>query len=297
MEKLIDIIKNRLKKFTHLYSLYRWWKERSLQPNPPTFDELREIPGCFGRVHRYDFMLTGNTSVEIEGYNRIGLGAYNLVAEAIFLTNRTIDEIEALLDYGCGYGRVTRVFAQKLIPQKVSVFDVDPGAVSFCASEFGVKPIYFNDNWDYKSVSFKTYDVIWLGSVFTHLSEKFTRQTYGLLFKILKPKGILVFTTHGEKTLERLQEGYYGERFQSLAPEILDEFINRGFSFTPYEREEVDFLPFDFQRADDFGMTWMSDTYVDNLIQDVSNGSLKKLKYKSLGWDSHQDTYYYQRVV
>lgn len=297
MDKLISNLKQRLKKITPVYNLYRRLNKRGQQYSYPSDGDLREIKGIFGRVHKYDFMIAGDTRIAIDGYNRIGLNAYKLVEEAISLSNRINDDIGEILDYGCGYGRVTRVFVQNGDPNKISVFDVDPRAVSFCADEFGVKPIYFNDRWDFKSVRFESYDVIWAGSVLTHLSEAFTRETLALLCNILKPNGLLVFTTHGNKTFDRLREEYYGDRFQTLSDEIIEQYNTRGFSFIPYENQEVDILPFDFRRAEDFGMTWMSDRFVDDLICKIDGANIKLLKYKSLGWDSHQDTYYYQRVV
>jgi SAM-dependent methyltransferase len=297
MDKQIIYLKKKLKKITPVYSLYRRIYNQSQQKSYPVDGSVREIKGIFGGVHEYDFMIAGDTEIAINGYNRIGLSAYQLVEEAISLTNRTVDDYEEFLDYGCGYGRVTRFFVQNLEPHKISVFDVDPGAVSFCANEFGVKPIYLNDRWNFKSVNFDSFDVIWVGSVFTHLSEKFTKQTLQLLFNILNPNGILVFTTHGDRTFTRLQEGYYGERFQRLSDEIIEQYTNRGFSFIPYEYQEVDFLPFHFRRAKDFGMTWMSDKYVNDFIRKINGEDAKLLEYKPLGWDSHQDVYFYLRGV
>jgi SAM-dependent methyltransferase len=107
----------------------------------------------------------------------------------------------------------------------VSVFDVDPGATAFCAQEFNVKPLNFRNTnrWDYKRVPFECYDVIWLGSVLTHLSRSYSREVLALVSRILKPGGLLIFTVHGDQTFPRLQEGYYGDYLKEFASTIMQE--------------------------------------------------------------------------
>ena len=284
-------LKRVLRKIPFIRNTYNWiMKRRMIKP--------RIIEGIHGKVHPYDFMLAGATPVATEGYNRIGSTACDLIEDALALTNRSLSDINSVLDYGSGYGRVIRVLVDRISAEKISVFDVDRNAVEFCAKEFQVNPLYLPKKgcWDFHSVPFQSYDVIWLGSVFTHLSKAYTVETIQLLANIIKPGGVIVFTTHGDKTFLRLSEGYYGERMQSYAPSIKNEYTNNGFSFVPYLKSEIDVLPFDFVRKDDFGMTWMSRDYVHGLIEDISNNRLRELMYTPLGWDNHQDVYYFQAI-
>ena len=82
----------------------------------------------------------------------------------------------------------------------------------------------------------------------------------------------------------------------TLAPRIIKKFQHKGFCFVPYEFDEIDILPFYFSRHKDFGMTWMSHTFVDETVKDIFDGSVAQLMYTPLGWDHHQDTYCYQRL-
>ena len=240
-------------------------------------------------------MIAGESPEAVAGYNRIGASVVSFIEEGLSMTGRSLADVEAFLDFGSGYGRVTRTIVQKIDPNKVSVFDVDPGATAFCAQEFNVKPINFRNpnRWDYKRVPFEQYDVIWLGSVLTHLSKSYSKEVLTLISEILKPGGLLIFTIHGDQTFPRLQEGYYGDHLKELAPGIMYEYRETGFSFVPYQDYEIGILPFEFVRANDFGMTWMSQSYVDALIKKVSKERLTLLKYEPLGWDNHQDVYSY----
>jgi SAM-dependent methyltransferase len=242
-------------------------------------------------------MLAGTTSIAVEGYNRIGSSACDLIEDALALLDRPLSKTETILDFGSGYGRVVRALVRRIPPKNIDVFDVDRNAVKFCAREFHVNPLYFQkkDRWDFLTVRFRNYDVIWLGSVFTHLSRAYALETIQTLAKIIKPGGVIVFTTHSDQTFPRLSEGYYGERWQSCATSIIQEYHSHGFCFVPYTKPELEILPFNFIKSDDFGMTWMSEEFVQELFKEGSNDSLKQIKYIPLGWDNHQDVYYFHK--
>jgi SAM-dependent methyltransferase len=244
-------------------------------------------------------MFAGETPESIAVYNRVGQSACSKIEEVLRLTDRSFEDIEELLDFGSGYGRVTRALVQKVASQKISVFDVDLGAVLFCATEFNVRPLKFKKKsvWDFETVPFSTYDVIWAGSVFTHLSENYSEETLSTINRLLKPKGVVVFTTHGEDTFRRIENGFYGERIQSLMPRILDDYNRAGFAFIPYNHAEVEVLPFPFIRAKDFGMAWMSSSFVDTLMSKVSSGRSARIFYEPIGWESHQDVYCFQQAA
>ncbi len=89
--------------------------------------------------------------------------------------------VRALLDFGCGYGRVTRVFAQKMPPEKISVFDVDRGGLPLLRRRIRGHGAHFcqEASWDWNTVGFGKYDWIWVGSVFTHLDEGLHPRDHG----------------------------------------------------------------------------------------------------------------------
>ncbi|NUM44325.1 MAG: class I SAM-dependent methyltransferase [Anaerolineales bacterium] len=240
-------------------------------------------------------MIGGDTPELIEIYNRIGRGAFQLTLDGIQVAGRTLDDIQSLLDYGCGYGRVTRVFAQNLSPKNISVFDVDADASRFCAEEFGVKSLVFHEGWNWKSVGFEKYDCIWVGSVFTHLSESYTKETMELLISLLNPGGILVFTTHGEEALRRTDwPDWFGATIYNKRKQIQTNFKENNFYFLPYSSEELGILPFEFKRGADFGVTWMSESYTRNLLARLSNGRLMVREFRSAGWEGYQDAFFCQ---
>jgi SAM-dependent methyltransferase len=141
-----------------------------IEQSPLPVQEPRQLPGIFGRVHSKDFMIARDTLELIEVYNRIGQGAFQLTLDGLHAAGHSLEDVKSVLDYGCGYGRVTRVFVQNMSPAKLTVFDVDAAASRFCREDFGVESLTFQQGWDWKSVGFGKYDCVWVGSVFTHLS-------------------------------------------------------------------------------------------------------------------------------
>jgi SAM-dependent methyltransferase len=185
---------------------------------------------------------------------------------------------------------------QRFRPGIIDVFDVDSQAPIFCAHEFGVRPLVFKKEWEWNSVNFRSYDLIWVGSVFTHLSEPFARETLSLLYRILKKDGMLVFTTHGEGTFQRTRDGFYGEYYKSLAEDIEAGYREKGIDFTAYQKQDLEILPFEFKKGQDFGMTWLRPDFVQAMSEQISDGHLRLVEYRPLGWEQHQDTYFFQRI-
>jgi SAM-dependent methyltransferase len=167
-----------------------------------------------------DFTGLRNSPESAAVYNRIGSGAVDLCIDGLMLVNRSVESVRSILDYGCGYRRVLRAMVQRFRPGIIDVFNVDSHAPIFCAHEFGVRPLVFKKEWNWNSVNFRRYDLIWVGSVFTHLREPFARETLSLLYRIMKKDGMLIITTHGEGTYQRTRNGFYGEYYQALADNI-----------------------------------------------------------------------------
>jgi hypothetical protein len=118
-----------------------------------------------------------------------------------------------------------------------------------------------------------------------------------LLYRLLKPGGLLVFTTHGDQAIDYIAKNFYGERIQDMAAQVEAEYRQAGFCFTPYERKDFDILPFEFKRDKDFGVTWMTEAYVSNLVEDTGHGDLQCLRFNPHGWENYQDVYICQRRI
>lgn len=110
-----------------------------------------------------------------------------------------------ILDWGCGPGRVVRHLSRFTGPQ-TDFFGTDYNATSIAWCTENLPGIRFNQNSLAARLPYENnfFDVIYGISVFTHLSEKMHFAWFNELFRVLKPGGILLFTTQGENFREKL---------------------------------------------------------------------------------------------
>ena len=141
-----------------------------------------------------------------------------LGAESLDVTLRKngidIYQFEAILDFGCGIGRVIRHF-RSLQKTKIYGTDYNHELIAWCKK--CIKFAYFRTNPIHGPLDFEDefFDFIYALSVFTHLTEE--QQFYWIeeLTRVLKPGGFLFITVHGVSYLH------------TMNPEDHDRF-NRG---------------------------------------------------------------------
>ena len=113
-----------------------------------------------------------------------------------------VDEMGAILDFGCGCGRVARHWANLEGPE-IYGSDYDPELTEWCDSNIpfmrarvnGLEPPLPFD---------ARFDLIYAISVFTHMTEELQRAWIAEFTRALTPGGLLIFTTHGRRYVGRL---------------------------------------------------------------------------------------------
>jgi SAM-dependent methyltransferase len=139
----------------------------------------------------------------------------------------------AVLDYGCGWGRLIRLLYKYVSIE--NVYGVDPWdeSIKICTQD-GVKGSLAISEYVPLSLPFeRQFDLIFAFSVFTHLSEKTTRTVLNTLRKYITPDGVLVITIRPKEYWEYHRGGV-------LAPEMLRCHKENGFAFTPHNRSSID---------------------------------------------------------
>ncbi len=226
-------------------------------------------------ISKDDYMFMTGAAGASEHYFSVGrsaLQAINLCLDARLAYPNSDTPIESILDFGCGYGRVCRYLRAAFPHAAISVSDVYAPSAKFCAESFECTDIDGVVHPD-------TFDLIWVGSVFTHLSED---EVSALLFRLaaaLRPNGLLVFTTHGRFSCARhladpTVEMYMPGRLQN--DRIVAGYLNRGFGFVRHEGQSE-------------GVSIISPAWIHQQL--AASTGLLQVYFQERGWDYHQDVY------
>ncbi|WP_309644158.1 class I SAM-dependent methyltransferase, partial [Phenylobacterium sp.] len=109
-------------------------------------------------------------------------------------------KLGTVLDFASGWGRLTRVLEQRLKPRQIFVGDIYHDAVAWQEKTFGVTGVYSAPDPD----GFKhggVHDLIFVGSMFSHLPDGLFQRWLAKLHGFLGPKGVLAFSVHDEAIL------------------------------------------------------------------------------------------------
>ncbi len=135
------------------------------------------------------------------------LGTGELAARSIRdVLNRNglaIEDFGAILDFGCGVGRVIRQWADLNGPELHGT-DYNPVLIDWCRTQLPFARFHANRLDRPLDLESGRFDFIYCLSVFTHLSEHLQQFWMGELARVLAPGGYLLITTHGDHYLPML---------------------------------------------------------------------------------------------
>lgn len=114
-------------------------------------------------------------------------------------------EFGRILDWGCGPGRIIRHMPAAL-GEKWSCYGTDYNSKSIKWCSENLPGVEFNNNTIEALLPYPNafFDAIYGLSVFTHLSAKMHQDWFKELHRVLKPGGLMLFTTHGSNFKEKL---------------------------------------------------------------------------------------------
>src|SRR6266851_3794866 len=247
-------------------------EKQQLLADPSLSEQEREL---LGKVSSRVYYRDGMYNQDGVHYFRVGLSAIRCIDEALARAN--LKDVRSILDLPCGGGRVMRFLVHRFPGAEITACELASGAVEFCARTFGAQPAFSSLNLD--EVSFaKKFDLIWCGSLVTHLNKTGIVALLGLFRRHLSDNGIMIFTTHGDFVARRMpaRDFDYG-----LDPEQIDrigiDYPTTGFGFEDYPGEK------------DYGVSLTSPEWMRARVREL--GGLREVYFKERGWDNHQDVF------
>jgi SAM-dependent methyltransferase len=193
-----------------------------------------------------------------------------------------IDTFTNILDLPCGHGRVLRHLQHAFPRAQLTACDVNVSATEFCARTFGATPVEGNESPG-KIALQGNYDLIWVGSLLTHLDAKKCADFLDVFRANLCPDGLLVCTVHGRKVAHRLRSGIdtYGLDPNAI-PDLLTQYEDKGFAFCSYPSHQK--IP---GISADYGISVTSPCCVFSRIARMHD--MRLITYTESAWHDHHD--------
>ncbi len=115
---------------------------------------------------------------------------------------RALPEFAAVLDFGCGCGRLTRF----LVPapgQRIVGCDLDPESIAWCRANLAREGVAFAVNGATPPLPFAdaSFDLVLAISVYSHLPEDMQFAWLDEMARVVRPGGLLLASVHGETLL------------------------------------------------------------------------------------------------
>jgi len=278
-----------LKQFTprglwpYLGAVRRWvravpprthWQKQRLLKDPAlqaVAAELALIERASSRIDYNDGMYKGDGV----HYYKVGLSAIRCIDGALKAAGK--EKVGNLLDLPCGYGRVLRLLVHRFPEAKIAACELERGAVDFCVAQFGAAPFYSSIDLDSLTLG-AHFDLIWCGSLITHLNDIPVLALLKFFRRHLSPGGLVVFTTHGDFVARRmpLRDFDYGLTTEQIAA-ITARYAETGFAYTDY-----------FDRKN-YGVSLTSPAWIRGQVGRA--GGLREVYFRERGWDEHQDVF------
>jgi SAM-dependent methyltransferase len=173
------------------------------------------------------------------------------------LLSRPLADYSPILDFGCGCGRLARMF--KGHPGAVHGCDIDVRHVRWVRENLPfvtAVPTQPNAPLPYAD---GTFDLIIAISVFTHLNELSQDLMLAELRRIARPGGTLLLTTHGERALQRARTEERIYRMIDVDPRHFEASIGL------FEANRHAFIPQAGHLTSEtfeYGITFLPDAYV-----------------------------------
>jgi SAM-dependent methyltransferase len=201
-------------------------------------------------------------------YLQVGLSALDGIEAAL----HGLPEPCRILDLPCGFGRVTRVLRARYPTALITACDLDRPAVDFTANAFGAHAAYSEPNFRDLHLG-GPFDLIWVGSLLTHLPEHQTRQFLDFAIRHMGPDSRLVFTSHGEYVATRLRSSTYGLSAPAVCG-LIGQYLMEGYGYRGYDGDLS------------YGISLVAKRWYETLL---TGSPLRLQSYRERGWDQHQD--------
>ncbi len=229
---------------------------------------LAEVPGP---VHRNDVMYASATGGA--EYAATGTAAALFVVDALAAAGLRPTRG---LDLGCGHGRVLRHLVDE-VPVPWTACDLDRSAVRFCTRAFGATAVVARRPLRTTAFPAEPYDVVWMGSVVTHLAAADEREVWATLDAITAPEAVVALSILRPGMVNNLES--FGTGMGASAHQVAADLEADGFAYVPYPHH----------RRGDYGVAFHDPDRLLGRVESASGRRAELLLHAPGAWEGMQD--------
>jgi SAM-dependent methyltransferase len=236
------------------------------------------------QVSSDDDMVNSGWDLDNSHYFAVGANAIEIILQSMLLCG--LGAAKSVLDMPCGFGRVTRHLKSAFPDADLYACDLYQNRIDFCSSVLGARPIKSKENLN--EIVFPTkFDLIWCGSLLTHLPSYLFKAALELFSRSLNPNGIAIVTVHGRYSLfvQHNRWKYLSDDMFAIAE---SEFRVAGFGYADYSSGNQ------FVEQKQYGISLSAPSYVLKCLE--GDESIRIKSYVERHWDDHQDVLLFQKT-
>ena len=208
-----------------------------------------------------------------------GRSALKCIIDALIAADGGLPK--TILDFPSAHGRVTRFLATAFPESEIWAGDLNVEGVDFCVERFGAKPFYSKPDLSALSLPLK-FDLIWCGSLASHLPESQCKALFALLLGGLNQDGILCITTCG-RGMQYAHENIFKTIHDAAYEKICQDLKERPFGFAPYSYR---YGP--YETVDSYGMAFLYPSWVE---KNILTPGIQVLLFREKAWHGAQDVW------
>jgi hypothetical protein len=126
------------------------------------------------------------------------------------------------------------------------------------------------------------YDLIWLGSVATHLSSEGTERLLLKMLSWVSPRGLVVMSLHGRYAFQRQGSGHFRYIDDSGWERIKAGYETAGYGYSDYEGQKG------------YGISLTKPSWIASLVERLP--SARMITFSERAWDDHHDVIAIQSI-
>lgn len=213
----------------------------------------------------------------VDHYFDAGQSALDCILLALQAARKPVQQVKRVLDLPCGHGRVMRYVRAEFPEAEITGCDLLKDGVDFCAETFSAIPVYSHQEPAQIPLDEKGFDLIWVGSLLTHLDRDLWVAFFKQFHRWLSPGGILVFSTHGRELYRNFAIGDIKVPYDRDV-QFLGDYERTGFGYVENHATEGR-----------YGVSLSSIPWV--LEQLAPYSDFRLLFALERGWQNHQDVF------